>query len=56
MAEHIKIIPRVIIVPRREVVKHGNRWIIYLPSDYNEIWDTIKEQGRKVRIYIEILE
>lgn len=54
--EHL-IIPRVFYLPPREVVKHGkDRWIIYLPKDYNEIWEVIKERGLKVRVYIEVVE
>jgi len=56
MAEDIKIIPRVIVVPKREIVRHGNRWIIYLPQDYSELWETIKKSGKKVRIYIEVID
>ncbi len=55
MAEDIKIIPPVIVIPRREIVKHGKRWIIYLPQDYAELWDELKKQRKKVRIYIEVL-
>jgi len=55
MSEEIKIIPRVIVIPKREVVRHGNRFIVYLPADYNDIWKEIKKQGKKVRVYIEII-
>ena len=55
MAEDIKIIPEVIVVPKREIVKHGNRWIIYLPANYNYIWEEMKKQGKKVRVYIEVV-
>ncbi len=51
-----KIIPEVIIVGEREIVRMGKRWIVYLPIELNDVWETIKRQRRKVRIYIEVLE
>lgn len=56
MTEGIHVVPKVIFVPKREVVRLGNRWIIYLPMDYNEVWEAIKKQGRKVKVYIEVVE
>jgi len=53
----LRILPNIIIVPKREVVKVGNnRWIIYLPQEYNEVWEAIKRSGKKVRVYIEVIE
>jgi len=34
------------------VVRLGNRWIIYLPVDMNELWEAIKGEGRKVKVYL----
>ena len=56
MTEGIHVVPKVIFVPKREVVRLGNRWIIYLPMDYNEVWEAIKKQERKVKVYIEVVE
>jgi len=56
MAEEIKLIPKLIIIPKREIVRLGERWIIYLPQNYEELWRILKEQGRKVRVYIEVIE
>jgi len=56
MAESTKIIPPLIIVPRRELVRHGDRWIVYLPIDLNDVWEEIKRRGKKVRLYIEVSE
>jgi len=50
------VIPRLIYIPPREVVRLGNRWIIYLPTDMNELWEAIKKQGMKVKVYIEVVE
>jgi len=52
MKEDINVIPRVIFIPKRELVRLGNRWIIYLPNDMNELWKAIKEQGKKVKLYL----
>ena len=51
-----KIIPEVIIVGEREIVRMGKRWIIYLPIELNDVWEAIKKQGKKVRVYIEVLK
>ena len=56
MSQEIKLIPKLIVIPRRELVRLGERWIIYLPQDYSELWRLLKEQGKKVRVYIEILD
>ncbi|MEM4975971.1 MAG: hypothetical protein QXT64_01450 [Desulfurococcaceae archaeon] len=59
MAEEsrLHILPRDIYVPAREVVKLGrDRWIIYLPRDFNDVWEEIKRRGLKVRIYIQLVE
>jgi len=55
MTEGIHVIPHVIFVPKRDVVRLGNRWIIYLPVDYNEVWEAIKRQKKKVKVYIVIV-
>ncbi len=56
MVDGIHVIPRVIFVPKREVVRLGNRWIIYLPMDYNEVWEAIKRQKKKVKVYIVVVD
>jgi len=56
MSKGPRIIPEVIIVGEREIVRMGKRWIVYLPIELNDVWETIKRQGRKVRVYIEVLE
>ena len=56
MVEGIRVVPKVIFVPKRELVRLGNRWIIYLPTDMNELWEEIKKQGKKVKVYIEIVD
>jgi len=52
VVDNIRVVPDVIFVPRREIVRLGNRWIIYLPVDMNELWETIKREGRKVKVYL----
>ena len=56
MEKKLVVIPKLIYILPREIVRLGNRWIIYLPLDYNEIWEAIKRQGKKVKIYIEVIE
>jgi len=56
MEDRIKIIPREIFIPRRELVKMGNRYIIYLPVEYNQLWEELKHQGKKIRVYIEVID
>ena len=48
--------PKEILIPKREIVRMGQRWILYLPQDYDEIWRVIKEQGKKLRVYIEVID
>jgi len=55
LRESISLIPKIIYVPPREIVRLGKRWIIYLPQEYNEVWEAIKRGGKKVRIYIEVV-
>ena len=56
MIDSIHVIPHVIFVPKREVVRLGSRWIIYLPKDYNEVWEAIKRQKKKVKVYIVVVD
>jgi len=53
----LKLIPNLVVITNREIVKMGkDRFIIYLPKDYNELWEEIKKQKKKLRIYIEVVE
>ena len=52
----LRIVPNLIIIPKQELVKVGNRWIVYLPTDINDLWEELKRQGRKVRLYVEVVE
>jgi len=56
MGENISLLPKVIYIPPREIVRLGSRWIVYLPQDHNELWEAIKKSGKKVRIYIEVID
>uniref|UniRef100_A0A7J3Z752 Uncharacterized protein n=1 Tax=Ignisphaera aggregans TaxID=334771 RepID=A0A7J3Z752_9CREN len=56
MRSNLKYVPKEIFIPKREIVKMGYRWIIYLPQEYDELWRILKEQGRKVRVYIEVID
>ena len=56
MRGNLRIVPNLIVLPKREIVRMGERWIIYLPQDYGVIWEELKKQGKKVRVYIEVIE
>jgi len=56
MKHNLRYIPKEIFIPRREIVRLGERWIIYLPQDYSELWKLLKEQGKRIRVYIEIID
>jgi len=50
----VKMYKRMIVL-NREIVRQGNkRYIIYLPTDLNDIWEELKRRGKKVRVHIEI--
>ena len=45
------------IVPlmRRKVAKLGEtRYVVYLPTELNELWEELHESRKKVNIYVEI--
>jgi len=56
MRKSPKIIPEVIYLGEREIVRMGRRWIIYLPLKLSDLWEEVKRQGKKVRIYIEVVD
>jgi L-lysine 2,3-aminomutase len=56
MREELKLLPKLIFIPPREIVRLGERWIIYLPQSYEELWQAIKGSRKKVRVYIEIID
>jgi len=46
----VKMYKRMIVL-NREIVRQGNkRYIIYLPTDLNDIWEELKRRGKKVRV------
>ncbi|MCG2887487.1 MAG: hypothetical protein L7G98_05970 [Vulcanisaeta sp.] len=46
---------REIPIMRRMIIKAGNRYFIYLPTEYNEIWEYLHKNKIKVNLIIEIL-
>jgi hypothetical protein len=46
----IKTVP----VMRRRIIKAGNRFFVYLPTDYNDLWRYLHEKRIKVNVIIEI--
>jgi hypothetical protein len=48
----IKTIP----VMKRRIIKAGNRYFVYLPTDYNELWQYLHDNRIEVNLVIEIPE
>lgn len=51
----VHVIPQVIFIPKREIVRLGNKWLIYLPTDMNGLWEASKSQDKKVKVHIEVV-
>jgi len=48
-----KIIP----LMRRKIAKLGEtRYVIYLPTELNELWKEIHDAKKKINVYIEIAD
>jgi len=48
----IKTIP----VMRRKIIKAGNRYFVYLPTDYNDLWRYLHDNKIEINLVIEIPE
>jgi hypothetical protein len=48
--EATKTIP----IMRRRVIRAGNRYFVYLPTEYNELWHYLHENKIEVNLVIEI--
>ena len=48
----IKTIP----VMKRRIIKAGNRYFVYLPTDLNDIWQYLHDKRIEVNLVIEIPE
>ncbi len=48
----IKTIP----VMKRRIIKAGNRYFVYLPTDYNDLWRYLHDNKIEVNLVIEIPE
>ena len=47
---------RTIPVMRRKIIKAGNRYFVYLPTDYNDLWRYLHDNKIEVNLVIEIPE
>jgi hypothetical protein len=47
---------RTVPVMKRRIVKAGNRYFIYLPTDFNDIWRYLHDNKIEVNLVIEIPE
>jgi len=52
----LRIVPKTVYVLPREVVRLGERWIIYLPQGFSRVWEEIKRQGKKVEVYLVVVD
>ena len=52
----IKHVKGPIFIGKRGIVRQGrsNRYIIYLPTELNDLWEKLNKEKKKVRVYIEI--
>jgi len=41
-------------IGKRTVIREGNRWKIYLPMDFEDLWREL--EGKKVDFYIRVKE
>jgi hypothetical protein len=47
---------KTMLVARRRLTKAGGRYFIYLPVEYNEVWEHWYENGAVLRMVIEVVE
>jgi len=47
---------KTIPIMRRRIVKAGNRYFVYLPMDYNDLWQYLHDNRIEVNLVIEIPE
>ena len=47
---------RTMLVARRRITRAGGRYFIYLPVEYNEVWEHWYENGAVLNIVIEVVE
>ncbi len=47
---------KTMLVARRRITKAGGRYFIYLPVEYNEVWEHWYENGAVLRMVIEVVE
>jgi len=47
---------KTMLVARRRITRAGGRYFIYLPVEYNEVWEHWYENGAVLRMVIEVVE
>ena len=53
-AEILKLMGNKFVVTKRSIIREHMRYKIYLPEQYNEIWEEIRRQGRRVDLIIAV--
>jgi hypothetical protein len=57
LVEISDIVKGYIYVGTRKIVNEGpKRFKIYLPVDYNRLWESLKKKGGKVEVFLKPLE
>ena len=49
-----EFLSRLPVIPagKRKIVKIGDRYLIYLPTNLNEVWEYLHRSGKKVSVFL----
>lgn len=50
------VVPKTVFAGRRNIVKSGSRYAVYLPATFEPLWRKLHEAGVKVDVYLEVVE
>lgn len=54
MSEEMLMMMKVIPAGKRAIVKSGDRYLVWLPTNLNHIWATLRKRRVKVEVYLVI--
>jgi hypothetical protein len=52
----VKKVPKEISILKKGVARQGRRYVIYLPTYMNDVWEELRRQGKRVRVHIEVVD
>jgi len=52
----VKKVPKEISILKKGVARQGQRYVIYLPTYMNDVWEELRRQGKGVRVHIEVID